>query len=101
MASIIVHGGAGLVDAARVPRCREGVARAAEAGWAILDGGGGALDAVEAAVRLLEDDPEFNAGVGAVLNREGEIEVDAAVMTGDLRAGAVGAVPWLRHPVTL
>ncbi len=101
MPSIIVHGGAGLVDPARVPRCREGCARAAEAGWRVLDGGGSALDAVEAAVRVLEEDPEFNAGVGAVLNRDGAIEVDAAVMTGDLRAGAVGAVPWIRHPVTL
>jgi len=101
MPTIIVHGGAGLVDLARLPGCQKGCARAAGAGWAILDGGGSALDAVEAAVRALEDDPEFNAGVGAVLNREGAIEADASVMLGDLRAGAVGAVPWVRHPVTL
>jgi beta-aspartyl-peptidase (threonine type) len=99
--SIIVHGGAGLVDLERLPRCREGCERAAWAGWEVLRGGGAALDAVEAAVRVLEDDPEFNAGFGAVLNREGVIEVDAAVMAGDLRAGGVGALPWVRHPVTV
>lgn len=99
--SIIVHGGAGVLDPERIPRCREGVAIAARAGWAILDAGGSALDAVEAAVRVLEDDGEFNAGYGAVLNRDGVVEVDAAIMDGALRAGAVAAVPWLRHPVTL
>ena len=64
-------------------------------------GGRPALDAVEAATRVLEDDPEFNAGYGAVLNRLGTVEVDACIMDGRLSAGAVGAVPWLRHPVTL
>jgi beta-aspartyl-peptidase (threonine type) len=52
-------------------------------------------------VRALEDDPEFNAGYGSVLTRAGTIEVDACVMTGERALGAVGAVPWLRHPVTL
>lgn len=99
--SIIVHGGAGVLDAERVPRCREGCEVAARAGWAVLERGGSALDAVEAAVRVLEDDGEFNAGYGAVLNRDGVVEVDAAIMDGALRAGAVAAVPWLRHPVTL
>ena len=97
--AIIVHGGAGLVDGERLPRCVSGVAGAAEAGWEILARGGSALDAVQAAVELLEDDPEFNAGHGAVLNREGEIEVDAAIMSGDLRAGAVGCAKFLRHPI--
>src|SRR5256885_5173482 len=100
-ASIIVHGGAGVLDADRIPRCVEACEAAARAGWAALDRGGSALDAVEAAVRLLEDDGEFNAGFGAVLNRDGVVEVDAAIMDGLLRAGGVGAVPWLRHPVTL
>lgn len=100
--AIIVHGGAGDIDAAhteRRPRCQAGCERAAQAGWAALAAGGMALDAVVAAVAVLEDDPEFNAGYGAALNRSGEVEVDAAVMDGALRVGAVGAVPWLRHPV--
>jgi L-asparaginase / beta-aspartyl-peptidase len=101
MPSIIVHGGAGLVERERIPVCRAGCERAARAGWAVLASGGGALDAVEAAVRLLEDDPEFNAGRGAVLDRAGHIAVDAALMDGALRAGAVGALPWVRHPIAV
>lgn len=100
-AAIIVHGGAGTVEDARRERCIQGCERAAAAGWAVLAAGGAALDAVEAAVRALEDDAEFNAGYGAVLSRAGTVEVDACVMTSERRAGAVGAVPWLRHPVTL
>lgn len=99
--TIIVHGGAGVLDAMRIPRCVSGCEAAARAGWEVLRQGGAALDAVEAAVRVLEDDGEFNAGYGAVLNHEGTVEVDAALMDGKLRAGAVAAVPWLRHPVTL
>ena len=99
--AIIVHGGAGQVDDARLPACLAGCARAAAVGWRILVAGGGALDAVEAAVRVLEDDPEFNAGHGAVLNRAGEIEVDAALMDGALRVGAVGALAWVRHPIAV
>jgi beta-aspartyl-peptidase (threonine type) len=100
-AAIIVHGGAGTVEDSRRARCIGGCEAAAEVGWRCLDGGGSALDAVEAAVRALEDDEEFNAGYGAVLTRDGRVEVDAAVMLGNRRVGAVGAVPWLRHPVTL
>ena len=99
--SLIVHGGAGPVEPARLPICVAGCERAAAAGWAVLGAGGSALDAVEAAVRTLEDDPQFNAGYGSVLNRDGVVEVDGAVMEGSLRAGAVGAVPWLRHPVSV
>ena len=99
--SIIVHGGAGALDADRIPRCRMGCELAARAGHAVLERGGSALDAVEAAVRVLEDDPEFNAGYGAVLNRDGAVEVDAALFDGSLRGGGVGAVPWMRHPITL
>ena len=95
-----MHGGAGDIEDARRARCVAGCVAAAEAGWRAL-AGGSALDAVEAAVRALEDDPEFNAGHGAVLSREGTVEVDACVMTGERAVGAVGAVPWLRHPVTL
>ncbi len=99
--AIIVHGGAGTVADERRAGCIAGVERAAQAGWEVLARGGPALDAVEAATRVLEDDPEFNAGYGAVLNRLGTVEVDACIMDGRLRAGAVGAVPWMRHPITL
>ena len=98
---IIVHGGAATVDEGRREVCIAGCEQAARAGFAILAQGGSALDACEAAVRVLEDDPEFNAGYGSVLTRQGHVEVDAAMMDGDLRAGAVGAVPWLRHPVSV
>jgi beta-aspartyl-peptidase (threonine type) len=99
--AIIVHGGAGTVEDERRERVIAGCERAAQAGWQILAAGGSALDAVEAAVRVLEDDEELNAGYGSVLNRMGIVEVDACIMDGALRAGAVAAVPWMRHPVTL
>ena len=99
--SIIVHGGAGAVEDERRAVCVAGCERAADAGFEILAQGGSALDAVEAAVRALEDDPEFNAGYGAVLTRAATVEVDGCVMTGARAIGAVGGVPWLRHPVTL
>jgi len=80
---------------------REGLAAALEAGAPILEGGGSALDAVEAAARVLEDDPAFNAGRGAVLTREGAIELDAAIMDGTtLNAGAVAGLTRTRHPIS-
>jgi L-asparaginase / beta-aspartyl-peptidase len=101
---IVVHGGAG----DRAPHgpgaaaARRGCQRAARAGFAILRAGGSALDAVEAAVRSLEDDPSFNAGRGSCLTRAGTIEMDAAIMAGDgLRIGAVAAVNRVRHPIAL
>jgi beta-aspartyl-peptidase (threonine type) len=99
---IAVHGGAGREAAGdRAPR-RAGVARAAEAGWDVLAHGGHALDAVIAAVAVLEDDPWFNAGLGSVLTVEGVVETDASVMRGDdLAAGAVGAVRGVPNPVRL
>jgi beta-aspartyl-peptidase (threonine type) len=100
-AAIIVHGGAGRVEDSRRARCIAGCEAAAAIGWRTLAAGGSALDAAEAAVRALEDDEEFNAGYGSVLTRDGRVEVDACVMLGNRRVGAVGAVPWLRHPVTL
>ena len=100
--AILVHGGAGLVAPERYDRLRAGVRAAAEAGNAVLDADGSALAAVVAAVRVLEDDPEFNAGTGAALTRDGSVETDAAVMCGDTRrAGAVAAVPDLGNPVLL
>jgi beta-aspartyl-peptidase (threonine type) len=99
---IVCHGGAGLVAEDRHERLRAGVRAAAAVGHAILAGGGSALDAVVAAVRVLEDDPEFNAGVGAALTRDGTVETDASVMDGATqRAGAVAAVPDLGTAIAL
>lgn len=102
MTAIIVHGGAGAITVDRHDRLRAGVRAAAEAGDAILEAGGSALDAVVAAVRVLEDDPEFNAGRGSALTRDGTVETDASVMDGaSHRVGAVAAVPDLGNAVAL
>jgi len=100
--AIIVHGGAGSWSADRFDAARAGVRAAAEAGDAILAAGGSALDAVVAAVRVLEDNPEFNAGRGSALTRDGTVETDACLMNGaDQRAGAVAAVPDLGNAIAL
>jgi beta-aspartyl-peptidase (threonine type) len=99
--SIIVHGGAGapLADAAAF---RPGIRAAVAAGWAVLAAGGRALDAVEAAVRSLEDHERFNAGRGSVLTEAGTVEMDASIMEGDrLACGAVAAVSRIANPVSL
>ena len=99
-AALVVHGGAGAPDLAEHEERHAAVNRALEAGWARI--GHGALEAVIAAVRHMEDEPMLNAGVGACLNAEGRIELDAGVMEGaELRAGAVGAVTDVRHPIDL
>ncbi len=78
-----------------------GSSRPQEAGTAVLDKGGSALDAVEAAIHVLEDDPLFNAGRGAVFTAEGKNEMDAAIMDGaNLKAGAVAGVMRTRHPIS-
>ncbi|WP_130864597.1 isoaspartyl peptidase/L-asparaginase family protein [Acidipropionibacterium timonense] len=99
---LVIHGGAGPVP----PRTgqtadayREGLRRAFLAGEELLDAGAPALDVVIAAVRALEDDPLLNAGRGAVLTAAGTVEMDAAVMTGDGRAGAVACSRHARHTV--
>lgn len=103
---IVVHGGAGVmprgaISAEDEAAYRTGLAAAREAGAAVLAAGGLALDAVEAAVRSLEDNPSFNAGRGAVLDREGFAELDAAIMDGrDRSAGAVAQVRTVRNPVS-
>jgi L-asparaginase / beta-aspartyl-peptidase len=100
--AIVVHGGAGRVpdDPDRIDRMRAGAAAAVEAGHAVLAEGGGALDAVEAAVVVLEDDPVFNAGRGAALTADGGVELDASVMEGTTRyVGAVACVEGVRNPV--
>ena len=100
--AIVVHGGAGgsISDPERADRMRAGAAAAVEAGHAVLASGGAALDAVEAAVVVLEDDAEFNAGRGAALTEYGRVELDASIMEGSSRAaGAVAAVRGVRNPV--
>ncbi len=100
--AIIVHGGAWEIPKELQEDAKEGCSRAAAAGWDALMNGGSAVQAVEAAVRVLEDDPTFDAGRGAVLNAVGEIELDAIIMDGvDLNLGAVLAVKNLPHPITL
>ena len=97
---IAVHGGAGTWPDASHERAVAGVARAVEAGHAVLAGGGDALAAVQAAVVVLEDDPVFNAGRGAALDVDGGITLDASVMRGsDRAAGAVAALRGIRNPV--
>ncbi|EQB06486.1 isoaspartyl peptidase/L-asparaginase family protein [Sphingobium indicum] len=100
--AIIVHGGAKTIKSALHQRNRDGCLAAAEAGAALLRQGGSALAAAEAAVRVLEDNPLFNAGFGSVLNADGEVEMDAAIMSGaDLALGAVAGVRRIRNPVSL
>jgi beta-aspartyl-peptidase (threonine type) len=98
--ALIVHGGAKPWDAAEEEANRRGVSEAAEAGAAVLARGGNALDAVETAIRRLEDLPVFNAGRGSVPNEAGQIEMCAGMMDGrDLSAGAVGAIRNVRNPI--
>jgi beta-aspartyl-peptidase (threonine type) len=99
--ALIVHGGAGADPGGR-EELRGGMRDAVGAGWRALAAGGTSLDAVEAAVRSLEDHPRFNAGRGSVLTSTGTVETDASIMEGDgLRNGAVAAVSGVRNPITL
>ncbi len=100
--TLIVHGGAYDIPLETHEAHKAGCRRAAEAGWALLANGESALDAVEAAVRVLEDDPTYDAGHGSFLNANGEVEMDAIVMDGrTLDFGAVAAVQRVCNPVTL
>lgn len=101
MPALVVHGGCGTPPPGEEGPRHEACARAAEAGWSVLQQGGRALDAVEAAVRALEDEPLLNAGTGAYLQADGVARLDASLMSSDGRAGAVAQVPLLRHPVSL
>jgi beta-aspartyl-peptidase (threonine type) len=104
---LVIHGGAGIIEKARMTRDKDREIRAAldhalATGAAVLAAGGSAVDAVEAAVGELEDNPNFNAGRGAVFTFEGRNELDAAIMDGrDRSAGAVTGVTTTRHPVSL
>ncbi|MES2498700.1 MAG: isoaspartyl peptidase/L-asparaginase [Pseudomonadota bacterium] len=105
--TLVLHGGAGQLRQLQLSAEAEAHAKATltealDAGAAILAGGGSAIDAVEAAVRVLEDDPFFNAGRGAVFSADGINELDAAIMDGATRAaGAVSAVTKARNPIAL
>jgi len=100
--ALIVHGGAGADPASGREELRRGIRDAVAAGWAVLHQGGGAVDAVEAAVCSMEDNPRFNAGRGSVLTMEGTVEMDASIMEGDgLKNGAVACVTAMRHPISL
>lgn len=104
---LVVHGGAGVILRAEMSPEREAEYRAKltealNAGYAVLDRGGPALEAVTAVVNILEDSPLFNAGKGAVFNAEGICELDAAIMDGrTLGAGAIAGVHHIRNPINL
>jgi len=104
---LVIHGGAGNVTRARVSAAgekayRDGLERALAAGYAVLDQGGSSLDAVQAAVTAMEDNPLFNAGVGATITAAGEHELDAAIMDGrTLAAGSVAGIKHVKSPIAL
>ena len=105
--AIVIHGGAGALAPGRYTpeeeaAFRESLGRALNAGYAVLEDGGGALDAVEAAIVVLEDAPYFNAGKGAVFTSEGKNELDASIMDGaTLNSGAVAGVTTVKNPIRL
>jgi beta-aspartyl-peptidase (threonine type) len=105
--TLVIHGGAGIITPDKMKPGQQAaitaaLSRALDAGASLLKSGGTSLDAVEAAVRVLEDDPHFNAGHGAALSFEGVAELDASIMNGRNRdAGAVARVTTTRNPVSL
>lgn len=105
--ALAVHGGAGtiareLMTPEREQAYHDALELSLRRGHAVLEAGGAALDAVEAAVRALEDSPHFNAGKGSVFNADGQHEMDASIMSGaDLRAGAVASVQNVKNPIGL
>jgi L-asparaginase / beta-aspartyl-peptidase len=104
---LVIHGGAGTIERSKMTQegereYRAGLERALGAGYEILKRGGSSLDATEAAVRVLEDDPRFNAGKGAVFTSAGTNELDAAIVDGrTLEAGAVAGLKHIKNPVSL
>ena len=100
--ALIVHGGAGLIPDDRRAAASAGCRAAAEAGWRALLAGGSALDAVQAAIMAMEDNPGFNAGTGAVLTVDGRAELDAGLMDGEtMQVGAVAGVQRIKNPIRL
>jgi beta-aspartyl-peptidase (threonine type) len=104
---LAVHGGAGTIERSNMTPQKEreyrgGLERALKAGYEILSRGGSSLDATEGAVRVLEDDPRFNAGRGSVFTSAGTNEMDASIMDGNtLKAGAVGSLKHIKNPISL
>ena len=105
--AIVLHGGAGVIERSSMSadaerEYRDGLNQAITAAGAVLDKGGSAVDAVQAAIELLEDNPLFNAGRGAVFAADGTNQMDAAIMDGaTMKAGAVADVQHTRHPIAL
>src|SRR5690242_12472980 len=100
--ALIVHGGAGAIPLERREAAREGCRAAVIAGWEVLRGGGSAMDAIQAAIVAMEDNPSYNAGSGSVLTAEGRAELDAGIMDGQsLQAGAVAGVTRIKNPILL
>ena len=103
--AIVIHGGAGWSrnqTEEKLKSIEDGLKRALDEGFAILESGGNSLDAVEAAVVILEDDVTFNAGKGSVYTAEEKQEMDASIMTGELQnAGAVASVSTIKNPIKL
>ena len=98
--ALIVHGGAWDIPDEAVDACTSGCHDALTAGWSILRRGGSALDAIEAAIVVLEDDPVFDAGYGSHLNLDGHVECDAIVMNGaTLHAGAAATLQRIKNPI--
>jgi len=98
--SLIVHGGAWDIPDDAVDACKSGCLRALHAGWNILKNGGHALDAIEAAIIVLEDDPTFDSGFGSHLTLDGHVECDAIVMDAStLRAGSVAGLRRVKNPI--
>jgi L-asparaginase / beta-aspartyl-peptidase len=98
--ALIVHGGAWDIPDDAVDACKSGCHRALTAGWNILSRGGAAIDAIEAAIMVLEDDPVFDAGYGSHLNLDGHVECDAIVMDGaTLRCGAAATLQRVKNPI--
>lgn len=99
---MIVHGGAWDIPDDMVDLHRDGVLRAQKAGWGVLAKGGTAVEAVETAIMIMEDDETFDAGRGSFINQVGEVELDASIMNGkNFRAGAIAAVQNVKNPITL
>lgn len=105
--AIVIHGGAGTVTRKDMTpemdaQYRTALKQALEAGYAVLKNGGASLDAVQAAIRVMEDNPLFNAGKGSVFDHAGKNEMDAAIMDGvTLKAGAVAGVQHIKNPIDL
>ncbi|MBM2841032.1 MAG: Peptidase [Bacteroidetes bacterium] len=102
MISLVVHGGAWNIPEELLSAHRAGIQHALKTGWTVLSKGGSAVEAVERAIIVMEDDETFDAGTGSFINLAGEVELDASIMNGkNLHAGAVAAVQHIKNPISL